>query len=177
MITILEDGSVKKRQKKHQWRASLPAKYKLDQSCRLAEILISVSGLYSRWAAEKITHQSLTLNKLRVLALLQEVGPQKMGKLGDALGILKANMTAIIDQLEDGGLVRRKLSPENRRVLIVELTDAGYEIISKDSPAYLKEVAKIFDGLSKQELKTFEGLLLKLFDKFFEQKVVDLSGN
>jgi DNA-binding MarR family transcriptional regulator len=52
-------------------------------------------------------------------------GPMTAGQLGVAAGLRPAATTALIDRLEKRGLVRRFRSEDDRRQVLVEMTDEG----------------------------------------------------
>jgi DNA-binding MarR family transcriptional regulator len=52
-------------------------------------------------------------------------GPMTAGQLGAAAGLRPAATTALIDRLEKRGLVERVRSEDDRRQVLVEMTDEG----------------------------------------------------
>ena len=54
--------------------------------------------------------------------------PMAMGDLASTLGIDKAYVTVIIDDLESQGLVRRRPHPSDRRAKLVEVTRKGKDL-------------------------------------------------
>ncbi|HSV83316.1 MAG TPA: MarR family transcriptional regulator [Ramlibacter sp.] len=73
-------------------------------------------------------------------------------------------MTRLLDRLEAKGLLRRVRSSQDRRVVNLELTEAGREI-AKDIPAVLCAVQNDFlQGLSVQEWQQLKGLLRRVLD-------------
>ena len=72
---------------------------------------------------------------LRVLDFLGRTGdpssfhgtPTTAGDLARASGLTTGAVTAVIDRLEQGGWVRRRADPSDRRRVVVELTDKAVE--------------------------------------------------
>ena len=62
---------------------------------------------------------------LRALNLLEH-GPLTAGEIGDRLDLTSGSVTALINRLEAGGLVRRVKDGQDRRVVRVQLEDAVY---------------------------------------------------
>ena len=54
-------------------------------------------------------------------------GPKSAGELSTATGLKAAATTALIDRLTDKGFVRRVPSRDDRRKVLVEMTEAGME--------------------------------------------------
>ena len=93
------------------------------------------AGAFKRW------HQgSLSLIHLSVLSTLEAKGAQSMGVLADELDVSVASATGIVDRMEKHGLVVRKHSASDRRVVLVEPTQPGRALIDtvrRQRDAYL----------------------------------------
>lgn len=64
-----------------------------------------------------------------VLMALKKYGPMSISHIGEAIAVLKSNMTSIIDDLVERGLVIRHISHEDRRIINVELTEGGSRLL------------------------------------------------
>lgn len=71
-------------------------------------------------------------------------------------------MTFRIDKLENEGLVRRVHSDENRRLVLVELTEAGLATIDGVYAEHITLQQRMLEGLSPQERDQLTTLLGKL---------------
>ena len=60
-----------------------------------------------------------------VLHLIEPGRPVPMGRLAETLSCDASNVTGLIDRLESRGLVQRRLSAEDRRVKVLQLTPTG----------------------------------------------------
>jgi MarR family 2-MHQ and catechol resistance regulon transcriptional repressor len=87
----------------------------------------------------------LTENQLGVLEMLLHLGPQVQGAIGAKLFTSRPNVSLILGQLEERGLVRRERSVEDRRRGLVELTPEGRRYILRIFPGH---VAAIVEELS-----------------------------
>jgi DNA-binding MarR family transcriptional regulator len=69
--------------------------------------------------------QALGVNRTdgRCLDVIQQRGRISAGELADRAGLTSGSVTAVIDRLEAKGYVRRVADPEDRRRVLVELTD------------------------------------------------------
>jgi DNA-binding MarR family transcriptional regulator len=73
-----------------------------------------------------------------------------------------AGMTSRIDRLERRGLVRRLPDPDDRRGVIVELTDQGLEVVDTAVAAIAVSDRELLERFDPEELALLEGLLRKL---------------
>lgn len=60
-----------------------------------------------------------------VLHLIEPGRPLPMRRLADTLSCDASNVTGLVDRLESRGLVRRRSSPGDRRVKVLQLTPTG----------------------------------------------------
>jgi DNA-binding MarR family transcriptional regulator len=72
--------------------------------------------------------------------------------LAEALKVTPANVTGIVDRLEEQGLVSRTPNPEDRREITLQATDKGKSLVSNLKEAGIKEMTKILSLLSLGEL-------------------------
>ncbi|HXA58796.1 MAG TPA: MarR family transcriptional regulator, partial [Streptosporangiaceae bacterium] len=84
----------------------------------------------------------LTFAAYEALQLLTftRTGALPMGKMGDRLMVHPASVTNVISRLEKRGLVTRSPSPDDRRVVLAEITPAG-RALADEATAALHEAA------------------------------------
>jgi DNA-binding MarR family transcriptional regulator len=102
---------------------------------------------------------SLSLVHLHVLTTLETEGPLPMSHLADALDVSVASATGIVDRMEQRGLVERRHSATDRRVVQVHLTDRGEDVFTTIDGQRRAQVSAILERLTDDEL---EGLLIGL---------------
>lgn len=88
-----------------------------------------------------------------VVLVLKKYGPMPISHIGEKLCVRKSNMTGIIDDLVQKGWVKRCTSPDDRRVINIEMTQEGDRELSR----ILVKIDKIFDEkvkvLTEEELE------------------------
>ena len=99
-----------------------------------------------------------------VLLSLKSRPTANQRELAAAVGIQDATLTHHLNGMEADGLLTRRRDPANRRVHLVELTEAGDAAFRR-----LRTVAQDYDtrlrtGFSDSELETLRGLLGRLRD-------------
>jgi DNA-binding MarR family transcriptional regulator len=98
-----------------------------------------------------------------LLATIEGAGaPLAANVLAERLLVTGASITSLVDTLERKGLVRRMRSDNDRRLVMVELTDAAQPVIDE----FLAEVTALhaaeFAIFSPEERAQFTGLLGRL---------------
>jgi DNA-binding MarR family transcriptional regulator len=100
-----------------------------------------------------------------VLATLRRTGRPYQLRPSDFTGSLmltSSGTTKRLDRLERAGLVERAPDPDDRRGVIITLTDAGHELIDRVTEAHMANEARLLDGLSPAERDRLAALLRKL---------------
>ncbi len=82
---------------------------------------------------------------------LRRASPQPMGSLAAHLGLPKSNITALVDDLEAEGVLRRMQDAKDRRVTQLELTAKGRTLCEDEYDAYERNLASLFDMLPPEE--------------------------
>lgn len=73
----------------------------------------------------KATGHELTRPQLAALVWLGREGAMKVGELAKRIGATPSRGTRVVDALLEKGLVERRPSPRDRRVVLVEVTREG----------------------------------------------------
>lgn len=97
--------------------------------------IIRAIDLHSRRLAERY---GLTWPQLAVLREAERLGATSAGDLARAANLSQATVTGILDRLERRGLVTRRRSGEDRRSVIVEMTEAGVSLL-RGAPSLLQD--------------------------------------
>ena len=116
---------------------------------------------FLRWT-EARTADGLPYTRLRLLQALHCDGPAIMRDLGDQLGVSPRNMTAMVDALEDAGLVVRRPHPTDRRATLVGLSPAGAQQAGDVLGPRLDAIAELFEGFSAADQQAFATALHRL---------------
>ena len=106
--------------------------------------------------------QKVTPGQFGVLTLIEENPGLNQSGLASALGIERSTMVAVINMLEDRGLVSRKESPVDRRSYILSLTGQGSELLGIVNNKVRHHEAVITAVLDEQEKETLIRMLKKI---------------
>ena len=85
----------------------------------------------------------------------------KMNELSRLLMVTGGNVTAIVDQLENEGLVERLDEPADRRAFRIGLTPGGEKSFAEMARAHEEWVIDLLSGLSRREQDDLLRLLAK----------------
>lgn len=114
-------------------------------------------------ATEFLRRYGLTDVQVNVLMLLKHQADEGEGlsqsQLSSMMLVNRANVTGLVDRLEQAKLVMRTTDPADRRSNVVRLTQRGRRLLEKVEPAYGREVARIMEVLTATEQRRLIGLL------------------
>ena len=72
------------------------------------------------------------------------------------------SMTRMLDRLEEKGLIHRARSDKDRRVMCLELTEAGWDLYPLMPPVAIKVLNTHLRGFTRDELELFKGFLNRM---------------
>lgn len=74
------------------------------------------------------TSAEMGIAEVVTLEQLHFTSPLPISQIGERTGLTPAGVTALLDRFEARGLIQRVRLPENRRVVLAELTTTGREL-------------------------------------------------
>ena len=127
--------------------------------------LSRIGPLLARRQESVFSRFGLNRGEVGALSALRLAGPPHRlspTRLGKGLMLSSAGVTSRIDRLERRGLVRRLADPEDRRGVIVELTDPGLEVVDAAVAAVSISDRQLLERLDEREIAELEAILRKL---------------
>jgi DNA-binding MarR family transcriptional regulator len=100
-------------------------------------------------------------NVLMVLASAPE-GKLPIFELNAHLVSTPPNTSWLSDRMQERGLVRKSKSPDDGRVVLLELTEKGWRALGKAAPLVFDTERELLTGFSRSEVKTLGALLGRL---------------
>jgi DNA-binding MarR family transcriptional regulator len=133
---------------------SVPSGLPSDQIHETASLLNSVAiRLLRRIRESDRTATGLTAARASLLSVLVYGGPLPIGRLADIEQVTPPAITKLVDVLEKDGLVSRRRSPADRRVVEVVATAAGRTALERGRAARVVALAGLLGDLSDRDLE------------------------
>ena len=132
---------------------------------RVTARLSRIGPLLARRQEAVFDRFGLNRGEVGVMSALRIAGPPHRlspTRLGRGLMLSSAGMTSRIDRLERRALVRRLPDPDDRRGVIVELTDAGLQLVDAAVEAVAASDRELLARMDPEEVASLESLLRKL---------------
>lgn len=103
----------------------------MDHNMKLANQVCfsayNVSRLFAQFYEKELKSFGLTYSQYLVLLSLWEENPQTLHSIGQKLDLSSNTLTPLLKRLEQSGWVTRQKSDQDKRQLIVSLTQKGKE--------------------------------------------------
>ncbi|MDB5167208.1 MAG: Transcriptional regulator, MarR family [Candidatus Saccharibacteria bacterium] len=104
----------------------------------------------------------LTSLQAITLVLIDSNNPKPMNAFQKLYSCDASNITGIVDGIEEKGLVIRSELPGDRRVKVILLTPKGAKLQKILASSFMEVDHVILKNLTKQELATFQSIIIKL---------------
>lgn len=118
----------------------------LDESFRQVRRL-----LLAEWNNYNVHGLGLTHGKM--LTILSQSGAQKASVLAEGLMITSGGATGIADRLIDLGYIKRERSEQDRRIVMLDITEEGKKAVILIETVRNKLMRKLFEGMSEASME------------------------
>ncbi|MET8684475.1 MarR family transcriptional regulator [Streptomyces atriruber] len=136
-----------------------------DPDGLLSEQLLRLTRRLQRIQKRHLVPIGITPAQSRLLRTLAHYEtPPRMADLAERLEVVPRAVTTLVDGLEAADLVRRAPDPTNRRVIRIELTDAGLKALGELRGARRAAAEDILAPLDAEQRAQLGVLLNALFD-------------
>jgi DNA-binding MarR family transcriptional regulator len=102
--------------------------------------------------SERLVRLGISMAQLNIMYTLQRNGDMTMSHLADVLGVSLSNATGLVDRMEERGFIERSRVPEDRRVVLVHVTQAGTQLIQESDALSDELMRNVLAHLDPAEL-------------------------
>lgn len=106
----------------------------------------------------------LSAAQFSILASLEGEERKSASDLCRGISYDAGAMTRMLDRLEGKGLIRRNRSPEDRRLVHLELTEEGRTAYARTRELALANANRFLSGFTKAEARQLESLLTRMLE-------------
>jgi DNA-binding MarR family transcriptional regulator len=85
--------------------------------------------------------------------------------ISNAMGITSARIAAALNSLEGKELISRRIDVEDRRRILIDLTDAGREQVYKQKQIMMSFITNMLEYLGENDAKEYIRIMKRLADK------------
>ncbi|MDE1146883.1 MAG: MarR family transcriptional regulator [Azospirillaceae bacterium] len=131
-------------------------------TCFIGFNLVRAETVIRRRLMEQLAPCQLTLAEFALLSLISVNQGANQRQAGEVLEIAPPNMAHLVDRLAGRGLLTRVRGRRDRRVQLLSLTDAGYELLVQAETLVEEQEAGVSAVLTPEEQTQLLGLLNKI---------------
>lgn len=139
-------------------------------SKKLVDILPKVMQGFLRRQTDALAKGKITAPQYLVLDLIYRQGAQKMSSLAKELNVSLPAMTGLIERLFKLGIVKRIYGEKDRRVITIEMSAKGEDLVKAIRKQRESIFAEIFGRLTQEERVDYLRILLKIKDILFKKE-------
>ncbi|HZJ06384.1 MAG TPA: MarR family transcriptional regulator [Nocardioidaceae bacterium] len=113
------------------------------------------------------------------LAMLSEADGRtlRMSELASRANSSLSRLSHVVKKLEGRGWVSRSPCVDSGRVTMVDLTDAGWDVLVKAAPGHVETVrALVFDELSEPEVRQLETIAGRIVERIEAADLRSVNG-
>ena len=130
---------------------------------RALQALLRAEATVRKRIAAELNREGVSPAGFSVLVVLTTAGGSlELKTLRRRLGWSKANATEVTANLQDHGLVRRRRDRADRRLVVVDLTYAGHDLVERLFPEHSDRVTQAFGALDETEKRSLAEICRKL---------------
>jgi DNA-binding MarR family transcriptional regulator len=139
-----------------------------DTSCRevdvdtLGESFTRAWAAFTRHAERRFAEQGFSAGRVQILLEIGQSRGLRTGRLAEKIGVTGRTITAMVDALEEDGLVSRRRDPADRRAVCLELTQAGGAVLAMIEELQRTVSEEVFGGFDVEHRDRFVKTLDRL---------------
>ena len=131
-------------------------------SADMATYMLELLTVFEKGLADETAQYDLTPVEFTLLRICLEEGEITATRLAQMLPVDASRISRIVSRLVDDELMTRRRLREDRRVVMLRLTDAGRELISRLRRQVQDFDAKLSEGISEEDLRIFSSVAARM---------------
>lgn len=121
-------------------------------------------------------YKDVTANDMHVIEAVDMEGARNMTSVAKTLGVTTGTLTIAVNSLVKKGYVERVRSEEDRRVVLISLSEKGRKAYLHHQRFHEQMIEAIVEELSAEEQVVLEKALVKL-ERFFRKSNTPLQAD
>jgi len=130
----------------------------------LGRLIYLTAQEIKNFAEKLLKPYHLTLEQFHLLKQMSPDSGMSQRELGNLVNKTPANITRILDRLEQKNLILRHSNPKDRRVSLVFLTDQGSGLIKEVFAIFESFSSQLTQGTTEKEQRITKNVLNKIGD-------------
>lgn len=111
-------------------------------------------GLLNESCCDECCGEQVSMTQSHILSEVRRLGSPSMQQVAEELGIDVTTFSRQAKALEAKGYISRRVSPDDRRVTLLELAEIGGQVLEKIDQYMTARLERVFGGMTQFERET-----------------------
>lgn len=117
-------------------------------------------------------NNGVTANQFMVMKMLNDRGQMTVSDMAEGLSVSLSAVTSLVDRLHRAGMVERRRSEDDRRVVWLELTEEGRKLVATCQAGRLRVMQRYLGQLEDKELE----FMVEIYEKIISMMRQEEQG-
>jgi len=133
-------------------------------------LLGKTNQIKDRFLDQSLVEEDITSSQVKVLFKLYYLNNQRSSDLSKSLNVDSGAITRMLDRLEKKHLIQRIADPDDRRSVLIQLTDNGHIVTSRAIPLAQAAIDNLTECLTSEEKQNLLDCLSKIVGSFLPEE-------
>lgn len=126
--------------------------------------IVRMDSFIGKMIDDNLSRFRMNIGDFNILAVLLREKTHQLtpGRIQEMIFVSSGGLSNRMIRLEEKGLIKRSTDPNDRRGVIVTLTEAGKELIERAAPSHMALENSLITNLDESEQETLVKLLRKM---------------
>ena len=143
----------------------------------ILEAVFDLIRNFTKFFSFSIEAEEMKTIELYILLYVALKGPQNMSSLAKEYSMTKSNITLLVDDMEKKGYLARVRSGEDRRVIMINLTEKGAALYRSFLSSFSELIAIFVKNVSPEDLAIITEGFERITGIVVEKWYADTAGN
>lgn len=103
--------------------------------------------------SERLLRLGVSMSQLHVMSMLERHGDMSMSRLAEMIDVSLSNATGLVDRMAERGFVDRVRVEDDRRVVLVRISDAGRQVLDEIEVLRGESLRTVLDRIEPGQLE------------------------
>lgn len=122
---------------------------------------------------QELVTDDLSVKQMILMDFIEKKSNVTIGQIAQHMNITSSAVGQLVSKLEEQNYLSRKINPENRREIFVQLDVAGIKYFEKEEEIKRYLIKKYYSKLEISELEQLKSIVKKLSDIVLKESEVD----
>ncbi|WP_131912868.1 MarR family winged helix-turn-helix transcriptional regulator [Celerinatantimonas diazotrophica] len=133
---------------------------------KINQVITEFYDKMSSWEQSVVKETGHSLAQIHTIEVLGMHGSLKMKELAEKLGITTGTLTVQVEKLVNAHLLERCALPNDRRAIVVQLTDAGIAIHRRHNLLHVELFKTLMREIEPDEIEVLLNCFVKMNREF-----------